>query len=244
MSLSLRHAGLDAASTVDGPGVRTVVWFQGCSIRCPACQNKRLWGKWDGKAIDPIRLAYELVSWNRHAGGSHNYTITGGEPFDQAEELLMLLVALRTQDPKAHIVVYTGHTWNKLITTTRVGWRMRRLIIMQIDVLVDGPYKPELDNPYMQYVGSANQRPINVTKTLAKGTGQLIGIWMRGQDLVLENWTLDAMLSITDGAITMAQGWLDDTGLASIGTETAAPRCGQSERGTNRNGTNGNAERV
>lgn len=237
MSLAIRYAGLDAASTVDGPGVRTVVWLQGCSIQCEACQNRRLWDKWGGRAADPLRLATEMVQWNKDAGGSNRYTITGGEPFDQVEELLMLVNALRVMAPNANILVYTGYTWQALTSKTKIGWRLRRLAIMQIDTLVDGPYRPEQDSEHMQYIGSGNQRIIAARDT-ARLHGGLDGIWPQ-DDLVILDWSSEGMLSIVDGKLTMAKGWLKDTGLADIGTEQDTPRCGQSERMVG-NGRNGN----
>lgn len=229
MSLVLRYAGLDGASTVDGPGVRTVLWFQGCSIRCSHCQNRTLWDEYGGKGGDPARLAQQMAEYNRlHAGGSHRYTITGGEPFDQQEELLMLVTALQEVDRAAHIIVYTGYTLERLTSAAHPGWRYRRLVLSNIDVLVDGPYKYDQDSDYMQYVGSANQRVIDMASTLDK-----IGVFapLPTSDIVQIDWGSTGMFTIQSGAITAAKGWIEDANLGQAGANGTAPRCGESERG-------------
>jgi len=178
-----------------------------------------------------------MVEWNKDlGGGSHRYTITGGEPFDQAEELLMLVTAIRALDQSAHIIVYTGYKWERLVNRTTIGWRYRRLILFHIRVLVDGPYMWELDNDHMQYVGSANQRVIDVESTL-DNAGSLLAP-MPASDLVLLDWTTNGMITITDGAITAAKGWMEDALLNLAGKQIPTPRCGESERGTDGNGGN------
>lgn len=212
-------AGIAANSVVDGPGLRTVIWFQGCSIRCAGCQNKALWPHGTGPAMATTEMAQTLVGLNeRHTGGNGKFTITGGEPFDQAEGLDALLTAIHRERPDAHIIVYTGSTWTDLQDRFGEAQSLLLDILSKIDILVDGPYIPELDSDKMQYVGSSNQRAIRVQDTLVAGA------------IVKEDWALNAMFTIVDGRLTTAMGWLDELDLDAMGVLVDAPRCGQADR--------------
>lgn len=242
MSLALRYASVAGASTVDGPGVRTVIWFQGCSIHCADCQNKALWDKWSGQVANPMEMASTLVRANElEAGGSHLYTVTGGEPFDQQEELQELVLALRLLDGQAHIIVYTGYRFGALVRRNRPGYRNRRATLCLIDVLVDGPYIRRCDNPHVQYVGSTNQRVIDIPATVfAAGTKQILDRVYVQDDIVTLDWSTTGMFTVVDGCITAAKGWIDDAGLDNAGTTGNVPKCGaQRRKGVNGNGGNG-----
>ena len=228
--IKIRVARLEEASTVDGPGVRTVLWVQGCRRNCPGCQNPRLHRDDGGQLFDAWDLGNWLAIFNAmgSAAGSHLYTITGGEPFDQPLALSLLIAGIRAKDPRAHVVAYTGYRWEDLVpggnfktfqapATERAY--LTGLALSWIDVLVDGPYIQELDNDMMQYVGSSNQRVIDVQASLYGG------------ELALLDWASEGMFTVEDGAVTMAGGWLEVTGLDGIGEEAPAPKCGQAERG-------------
>ena len=71
-------------SLVDGPGVRTVVFFQGCDLRCKGCQNK---STWDTKSGTEVEVA-ELATLLRKEVCNKKITFSGGEPLSQSEFLL------------------------------------------------------------------------------------------------------------------------------------------------------------
>src|SRR5688572_28870895 len=96
----IRFSSIVENSLVDGDGRRTVLYFQGCSIACPGCQNKAIWDKFAGHQADAKDLARHLVSKSQD---HHNYTIQGGEPTEQPEALTDLLGEIRNLDPDAHI---------------------------------------------------------------------------------------------------------------------------------------------
>ncbi len=148
-------------SYVDGPGgPRTVLFMQGCSIRCPGCQNQHMWPAEGGTYWRPKQLAALLLQLG------DPITISGGEPFDQPGALLHLLHDIRERDLEVHIIVYTGRRWEDLVTITTLAIRH---CLKYIDVVVDGPYIAELDDDYLQWRGSRNQRPIDVAASLAAG---------------------------------------------------------------------------
>lgn len=88
-------------SLVDGPGVRTVVFFQGCDLHCAGCQNPSSWELCGGTEMEVEELAIVL----RENCFNKKITVSGGEPLMQKEALLELVKSLKGFD----IAVYTGH---------------------------------------------------------------------------------------------------------------------------------------
>ena len=88
-------------SLVDGPGVRTLVFFQGCDIHCPGCQNPSAWDITKGTEYTVKNLA-KIIKDGTFNG---KITLTGGEPLMQKEALVELLKELKGLD----VIVYTGH---------------------------------------------------------------------------------------------------------------------------------------
>ena len=88
-------------SLVDGPGVRTVVFFQGCDLHCKGCQNKSTWDMKSGTEVEVAELATLL----QKEVCNKKITFSGGEPLMQADGLIELIKLLEGFD----IAVYTGH---------------------------------------------------------------------------------------------------------------------------------------
>ena len=126
-------------SLVDGPGVRTVVFFQGCDLRCKGCQNKSTWDIKNGEEVEVSDLAALLKK------ESHNKKITfsGGEPLMQYDGLIELVKLLDGFD----VVVYTGH---ELCDVPQE-------LLDRIDYIKAGPFKEELKTTVTPYIGSSNQ---------------------------------------------------------------------------------------
>jgi anaerobic ribonucleoside-triphosphate reductase activating protein len=103
----LRVAQIISQTHVDGPGRRTALFLQGCSIRCLCCQNSHLWPADGGQDIPVLDLASRLLATGLPL------TVSGGEPFDQAEALARLLRLLR--DAGRHVVIYSGYTFEHLL---------------------------------------------------------------------------------------------------------------------------------
>lgn len=126
-------------SLVDGPGIRTLVFFQGCNIHCKGCHNKSAWDITKGKKYDVRDLANEIKnkSFNR------KITITGGEPLMQKEALIELLNHLKDYD----VVVYTGHPKEEVPYEI---WKLASYVKC-------GPFIERLKTTIKPYVGSTNQ---------------------------------------------------------------------------------------
>ena len=138
-------------SIVDGPGLRTVFWFQGCKHHCKNCHNPRTWDFNQGFFSDTDELVTFFLNQSLQSG----VTISGGDPFYQQEALLDLLKKLKYH--KINIWVYTGFLYEELESNDCLNY---------IDVLVDGPYIEGLRDLNLYFKGSSNQRVINVVESL------------------------------------------------------------------------------
>lgn len=134
-----------------GPGTRYVLWVQGCGRDCPGCiaQNAREMER--GTPIRIDALAFEIAL--SHTDG---LTISGGEPFLQAEELSELIRLIRKKREMG-VIVYTGYLYEELLTRPEA-----QDLLEQTDLLIDGPYIKEL-NDGKSLRGSSNQRVIPLT---------------------------------------------------------------------------------
>lgn len=131
--------------TTLGPGRRIGIWFQGCSIRCSGCISADTWvpGK-GGISVDEI---IEVITpWIREADG---ITISGGEPFDQPEALLKLLMELRSQT-SVDTLVYSGYPFEKIAPLVNQCHGF-------IDALISEPYDENIPQT-LALRGSDNQR--------------------------------------------------------------------------------------
>ena len=90
-------------SCANGPGTRTVVWFQGCTLNCHGCFNPRTHDPEGGKLITSDELCGQLLSPGAPCDG---ITVSGGEPFQQPEGLLALLKSLRERNAPPVLVLY------------------------------------------------------------------------------------------------------------------------------------------
>lgn len=132
--------------TTLGPGNRIGIWFQGCSLRCPGCISVDTWKK--GKAKIPLEQIYRQIdSWAAEADG---ITISGGEPFEQYDQLESVLSYIKENYPTLSVLVYSGFSYEFLRDKVAA---LKGLI----DALISEPYQQ--DNPSSHpWVGSANQQ--------------------------------------------------------------------------------------
>lgn len=170
--------------TTLGPGQRLGIWFQGCSIRCSGCISADTWGP-GRTVVDVASLLEQVAPWLDQADG---ITISGGEPFDQFDALLQMLVGLR-QRTAAHILVYSGHPLEKLQPMLD---QARDLI----DAVISDPYIEQADQS-LALRGSDNQR---LTLLTALGRSRLASLERASTPA---DKALDLMFDAT-GAVWMA----------------------------------------
>lgn len=134
-----------------GPGNRIGIWLCGCNRACKGCSNPELWIKRDEFEIDVANVA----SLIRKVAESHivdGFTISGGEPFQQADELLLLLSYLTPIS--TDILIYTGYRLEEL---RELNSESVNGILDSAAVVVDGAYIEDLnDNSVLR--GSSNQQ--------------------------------------------------------------------------------------
>ena len=136
-----------------GLGKRIGIWVCGCNHRCQGCSNPELWEFDKSKDVD-INALFGIIKTLYCNNPVDGFTITGGEPFDQENELMKLLPMLK--DLSADIIVYTGYTMKELSDRQS---RAVNAILKSIAVLIDGRYVDELNNNVFMR-GSENQNII------------------------------------------------------------------------------------
>lgn len=136
-----------------GPGIRFILWTQGCARCCKGCMAPMSQDRDSGRIISVFDLADIIIQ-----SGRDGLTISGGEPFLQAQALYELVNLIRAKRDIG-IIVYTGYTLDEILQSKDLY--MCRFL-EQIDLLIDGPYIEEL-NDGMNLRGSSNQRAIALT---------------------------------------------------------------------------------
>lgn len=121
------------SSRVNGPGDRFVIWTQGCRKMCKNCYNPETWSHYRNNLID-IDLLVEEIKNSSISG----VTISGGDPFEQPEELFYLLREIKQLDLSDGVIVFSGYTIDEI----RVREELRKSLDY-IDVLIDGLYIDE-----------------------------------------------------------------------------------------------------
>ena len=76
---------IQSLGTLDGPGIRYVIFFQGCNLRCGCCHNPDTWNINEGKIISAEELINNAKRYKEYFKNSGGITISGGEPLLQAE---------------------------------------------------------------------------------------------------------------------------------------------------------------
>lgn len=150
----LRYGGRLESCAVLGPGNRAVLWVYGCCFSCEGC----IGGRYKSGSFFETTAA-EAAQWYLDSGAC-GLTISGGEPMLQAEALAKMVDRIR-REKDCGVIVYTGFVYEELLEKAKrevaVGGFLR-----QIDLLIDGPYRRELDRN-QPYRGSENQRLLPLT---------------------------------------------------------------------------------
>ena len=152
-------SGIVSDSIVDGPGIRTTIFSQGCPHHCPGCHNPETWDFGCGTTI-PVEAIVDIVRENPLCRG---VTFSGGEPFAQAEGFAKL--ALLLKDKGYEVASYSGFTFEELLE----GSEDQKKLLGAIDVLIDGPFLQAEKSLEIAFRGSRNQRILDVPRSLAAG---------------------------------------------------------------------------
>jgi anaerobic ribonucleoside-triphosphate reductase activating protein len=157
---TLRVAGTIGESIVDGPGIRYVIFTQGCPHDCPGCHNPETHDPLGGQEI-ALQTLYDDIHSRTHVKG---VTFSGGEPFAQPAPLARLAEALRADG--RHIMCYTGYVWEQLLESADPAVHA---LLSHIDLLVDGPFIQAERSLDLRFRGSRNQRILDAAASLEAG---------------------------------------------------------------------------
>ena len=160
-------ADLQSDSIVDGPGLRTVLWTQGCHHHCKGCQNPQTW-RFKGGANVLISDVLEAIDELEYQSG---FTFSGGDPMFQVEACN--IIADYVKKKGMNIWVYTGFTYEEILELAKKNHTYIDFL-EKIDVLVDGRFVLEKRNFKLIFRGSSNQRLIDMKKTLKSGNVVLL----------------------------------------------------------------------
>lgn len=154
---------LQPDSIVDGEGIRTVIWTQGCSHNCPGCHNPGTHDFNGGFLADVAEIKKELSLLEAQSG----ITFSGGDPLFQVEACTE--IAKYAQSIGLNVWCYTGFTYEDLLKTDK-----NKEFLEYVDVLVDGKFILSERSLNLDFRGSRNQRIIDVQKSLEKGETVLV----------------------------------------------------------------------
>lgn len=182
--MNLRLAGLQSDSIVDGPGIRLAIYLQGCPHHCPGCHNPETHdpaGGW------PVAAGELLEIIDRHSRENGSFTIdgvtlSGGEPFEQAPVLALLVGEITKRG--LNLVVYSGYTFEQLLQRSNYD-RNTRYLLETSWLLIDGPFVREEKDLSLSYRGSRNQRLIDLSRSLAAGEALE---WVGGYEFSDQSW--------------------------------------------------------
>ena len=153
----MRYHNITRDDMLNGDGLRVVLWVAGCSHYCKGCQNPVTWNPDGGLLFDETakRELYEQLAKPYISG----ITFSGGDPLHAANrvDVRNLIEEIKEKFPDKTIWLYTGDVWENILHYP---------MIKNIDVLVDGEFVAEQKDVKLLWKGSANQRVIDVQKTL------------------------------------------------------------------------------
>ncbi len=152
----MRFHDITKCDMLNGTGLRAVLWVSGCSHRCKGCQNQVAQDPNDGVVFDnnSMNELIEALSPSYIEG----LTLSGGDPLypGNRQEILNIVKSIKDIYPNKNIWLYTGYSYEDI---------SKLEILNYIDVVCDGLFKIELLSPNKKWVGSSNQRVIDIKKT-------------------------------------------------------------------------------
>ena len=165
-----------------GPGKRIGIWFNGCNHHCPGCSNPELW-ELQERYKTTLQTLMRLVKHICDNQAVDGFTLTGGDPFTQADALRQLLPELSKFSND--ILVYTGFDYEEILLKYPE-------LVSQIGVMIDGKYIQERNNGAVLR-GSDNQRIIILNDRLADKYSSYLST---AQNEIQNFTSLDGVISV------------------------------------------------
>ena len=167
MKIRLATNEIQRDSIVDGEGIRSVIWTQGCIHNCKECHNPETHSFASGYLID----IEDVIKKIDKLEGQDGITFSGGDPMEQAEACYH--IAKYCKSKRLNIWCYTGYTYEELLKRSKHFPFIRKFLEV-IDVLVDGKFIVEQKSLNLKFRGSRNQRIIDVPMSLRENKVCLI----------------------------------------------------------------------
>lgn len=153
----MRYHNITKDDMLNGEGLRVVLWVAGCTHRCKNCQNPETWDINGGIPFDSAAKEELFEALNKdYISG---ITFSGGDPLHpkHRDEVFELAKEIKSKFPAKTVWLYTGFLWEDFEDNPNLKY---------IDVFVDGEFMEDLKDVNLPWVGSSNQRIIDVKKTL------------------------------------------------------------------------------
>lgn len=168
----MNYEKIDKCSSSNGIGFRTVLWVNGCAVKCFNCQNPQTWDFNSGipftdetmkELLDDLSLPY--IS---------GLTLSGGHPLEpqNLDTVYKIVKTVKEKFPNKSIWLYTGYTWEEILEKDKsyedleVNGISPLDVVKYCDVLVDGKYEDDKRDITLAWRGSSNQRVINIQESL------------------------------------------------------------------------------
>ena len=168
----MNYERIDKCSSSNGIGFRTVLWVNGCAVKCFNCQNPQTWDFDSGipftdetmqELLDDLSLPY--IS---------GLTLSGGHPLEpqNLDTVYNIVKTVKEKFLNKSIWLYTGYTWEEILEKDKsyenleINGISPLDIVKYCDVLVDGKYEDDKRDITLAWRGSSNQRVINIQESL------------------------------------------------------------------------------
>lgn len=165
----MNYASYYRTDVLNGPGIRAVLFVQGCIHSCPGCYNKTTWNPRGGFTFDKATEDQILQDLKDERIIRRGLTLTGGDPLhaDNIEAITALVKRVREECPDKDIWCWTGYTLQEINEYETASNRdemseARKALVELVDVLVDGKFEQEKYDPSLKWRGSSNQNIIEI----------------------------------------------------------------------------------
>ena len=145
----MRVLDIIEGTVVDGVGLRTSIYFAGCTHHCPQCHNPQSWNPTGGHEMSVDEIMAHVAEYDL------NVTLSGGDPLLQIDKGLLEL-AERIHALGKTIWCYTGYTLEEIESDDKLS-----PILYAVDVIVEGRFIAALRDIHLSFRGSSNQRIID-----------------------------------------------------------------------------------
>ena len=168
----MNYEKIDKCSSSNGIGFRTVLWVNGCAVKCFNCQNPQTWD-FDSGIPFTDETMQELL-YDLSLPYISGLTLSGGHPLEpqNLDTVYKIVKTVKEKFPNKSIWLYTGYTWEEILEKDKsyedleVNGISPLDVVKYCNVLVDGRYEDDKRDITLAWRGSSNQRVINIQESL------------------------------------------------------------------------------